>query len=241
MRRIVILPDVHLDLEAPRPYLVARRFIEEYKPDEIILLGDFLDCQSLSHWNESKRLKMEGRRFKLEMYAANKELDILSKHTSKIVYCIGNHEDWCNQYVESHPEMEGLIELEGQLRLKERNIKAIPLNQLYGVGERGKVYFTHGLYVNEFHAKKHLSRLGCNIVYGHTHNYQTYQLNQKMQEPYCAWGLGCLCDHEPEYLRGKPANWLNQFAICEVTDRMFSVTPINIIDNKCIYNGKIYQ
>jgi hypothetical protein len=67
-------------------------------------------------------------------------------------------------------------------------------------------------------------------------------LNMKMQKPIMAYGLGCLCNHAPEYMKNKPANWLNQFGVMEQDSRgVFNLYPVNITEGQFIYNGKRYK
>lgn len=234
----MILPDVHLDEETPEEYLPVKKLIKDLKPDEIVLLGDFMDVSSLSAWDLDKKRRMEGQRYIFEVVTANKELDFLQKHSKKITYLEGNHEDRVNRYLDKYPEMEGLIEPKKVLKLKKRKIKWYKYNELYQIG---KFYLTHGMYITIHHAKKHLLSLGCNIIYGHTHGAQTHLQNMKMQLPHMAYGLGCLCNKEPDYMRGRPANWINQFAIMEVNkEGLCWVYPVNIVDGKFIWNGKEY-
>jgi len=63
VERIVVLPDVHLTTKIPKPYLLTKKFIKSYKPTEIILLGDFMEVESLSSYDLSKKRKIEGKRF----------------------------------------------------------------------------------------------------------------------------------------------------------------------------------
>jgi len=237
--KIIVVPDVHMTTEVPKEYELVKRFIKEQKPDEVILLGDFMDCSSLSHWNESKARSMEGKRWNKEVKLANDELDFLQKHTKKVTYIEGNHENWVEQYIDKHPEMEGLIEIPKKLKLAKRGIAWYKYNTLYKVEN---LYFTHGCYTGKYHANKHLQSFGCNIVYGHAHNTQTAMQNMKMQEVHMSYGLGCLCDHEPEYMHGRPANWINQFAVAYINKAGdFNLYPINIIKNKFMFEGKEYE
>jgi len=239
MTKIIVVPDVHLTTDVPKEYEIVKRFIEDQKPDEVILLGDFMDCSSLSHWNESKARVMEGKRWKEECKVANKELDFLQQHTKKVTYIEGNHCQWVEQYVDKHPEMEGLIEIPKMLKLKKRDIEWVKMNDLYRVGS---LYFTHGCYTGKYHAQKHLQNFGCNLVYGHTHNYQVSMENRAMQDVFVAYGLGCLCGHKPEYMKNKPANWIAQFGVVYVnTDGDFNVYPVNIVNDKFTFEGKQYE
>lgn len=239
IKSAIILPDVHLTDKLPRDYIPVKNFIKEFKPDEIILLGDFMDVESLSSWDYDKKRPMEGRRFKKEIALANKELDYLQKHTKKITYLEGNHEDRINRYLDKNPEMEGMIEIQEQLELKERGIKWEKMNDLYKLGN---MYFTHGMYTNIHNAKKHLQAFGCNITYGHQHGTQTAMQNMKMQEPHMAYALGTLGDKAPDFMKNRPANWINQFAVFYWDNKtgLFNMYPINVIKNKFMWNGKVY-
>lgn len=235
----ILIFDVHLNNSYAKPYQLVKNFIKENKPDFIILGGDYLDCSSLSHWLETNRREMEGLRYRKEIDFAAKELDYLQTYCNDITYLIGNHEDWIEQFINKNPQVEGWFELKVALNLLERNIKLIPLNELYKIG---KLFVTHGFYTNMFSTKKHLLTLGCNICYGHTHVSQVYMCNMKMQAPLKAWSIGCLCDFAPSYLKGKPANWINQFAILYVSSTgLFNLYPIDIIHNSFIWNNKKYS
>lgn len=242
IKKALILPDVHLDYKVPEPYKAVKRFIKKQeKPfDLTILLGDFLTVGSLSHWDQNKRRVIEGKRYRKEMALANKELDFLQDYSGKIVYLEGNHENWVKQYIDKHPEMEGMIEIPNALDLRGRGIEWVEMNKLFKVGH---AYFTHGMWTNKYSAAKHLNELGCNIIYGHTHRSQVFASTAKMQEPMKAWNLGCLCDQAPTYMKGKPSNWSVGFGIMYWDDKTdkFNVYPIEIIDNEFIWEGKKYR
>ena len=239
IKKVIVLTDVHIADVCPKDYLPVKKFIKSFKPDEIVLLGDFMDVSSLSAWDYDKKRIMEGKRFKKEIDCANIELDFLQKYAKKITYIMGNHEDRLERYLDKNPEMEGLIEIETILKLKERKIKFVKLNDLYKLGD---MYFTHGMYTNIYNARKHLQTLGCNVCYGHQHSTQTAMQNMAMQKPYMAYALGTLGDKKPDYLRNRPGNWINQFAIFYYNDTNgnFNLYPINVIKSKFIWNGKVY-
>ncbi len=240
IKSAIILPDVHLTDKVPIDYKPVKKFIKTFKPDEIILLGDFMDVESLSAWDYDKKRPMEGRRFVKEVFNANEELDFLQKYSKKITYIEGNHEDRVSRYLDKNPEMEGMIEVQEQLDLEGREIDWIKMNDLY---KKGNMYFTHGMYTNIHNARKHLQTLGCNICYGHQHGTQTSMQNMKMQEPHMAYALGTLGDKAPDYMKNRPANWINQFGVFYWNDKngAFNLYPVNIIQNKFMWNGKEYK
>lgn len=239
VERILILPDVHLTQEGyTQVYATVKRFLRYFKPHETILLGDFMDCLSLSAYDTHHKKTFEGKRFHLECEVASNELDYISEHSRRVTWLEGNHEYRVEKKILENPqENEGDLEIPIRLSLMKRNIKWVKMNQLYPVGN---CYFTHGMWINGNHAKKHVTSLGCCICYGHTHNAQTYQLNMKMQEPFMAYGLGCLCNHEPFWLKGRHANWINQFATMYYNTKSgnFNLQPVNVIEGGFIYNNK---
>jgi predicted phosphodiesterase len=242
VKRIVAMFDCHLTTSSSRPFdLVVESFLPDYKPDEVVLGGDFMSCESLSHWNDNKRLSMESKRWADELSFADEKLRLIQKSTDKITWLKGNHEDWVEQYVEQYPQLKNKIELENNLSFDTYNVDFVPLNELYCIGKNAKLYITHGMYTGLYHAKKHLDSLGCNIMYGHLHTTQTFMHNIRMHDPYQAWAVGCLCDMNQPYLKGKQPNWIHQVAIIEYTDDLFNVQLINIINNSFIFNGKVYK
>lgn len=204
-----------------------------------MLLGDYLDCESVSHWLKDKARILENKRLLKEYELGNRELDYLAQFCPKITYIEGNHENWVEQYIDHNPSTEGLLEVKKCLNLEARGIKYVKLNHLYKIG---KLYFTHGIFATKYHASKHLAAYGASIMYGHTHNAQTAQMSMQMIKPVMAYGLGCLCSHSPYYLHNRPCNWIDQFAVVEFDEKgNFNVTPINITNHQFIYAGKVYK
>lgn len=149
----------------------------------------------------------------------------------------------CNRvqrYLDKNPEMEGIIEVPIVLNLKERGIDYYRLNTYYHLGH---IYFTHGLYTNEFHAKKTLMNVGKNIVTGHLHTNQTYMMSMMFQKPIMAYSMPCLCNKKPDYMKNRPSNWMSGFGVMYVDTKtkLFNLYVVNIINNTFIWNGKIYK
>jgi len=237
LNRIVILPDVHLTTKVPKEYQLVKKFIKDYKPNEIIILGDFMEVEALSSYDLSKQRKIEGKRYEEEIAVANKELDWLTAHCKRITYLEGNHEYRVERYLDDHSELEGMLEVAKRLNLAQRGIKWHKINKLI---KRGKLYFTHGVYYGKYFAKKTVEEYGCSIVVGHTHRFQVHTMYPKMQKyPMVCYGLGCLGDTDPAYKKDCPTGHLNQFAVCEIGNKgYFNLYPITIIGLTFRYGGK---
>jgi len=128
-KKVVALFDTHIPHNINLSGIME--FLRDFKPEYLILGGDIMNIDSLSHWSLAggKRLTLEGKRLKKECEVTKIILDQLRDavgESCNIVYLEGNHEDWVNQYIDKNPEMKGIIDLPLMLDLEKRNIKWIP-------------------------------------------------------------------------------------------------------------------
>jgi predicted phosphodiesterase len=229
-KKVVFLTDIHypdnIDLGA------IELFLKDYKPDILIYGGDFLDFRYLSKFDKENKLII-GDNLKKEYVAVG---EIIDRHTrlaqpKEIYFIEGNHEYRMVRYLEKNPVGLGYLEVKNGLEFEKRGIKWIPFNELLKIG---KIYYTHGIYHNMHHAKKHVESYMRNMVYGHTHAIQMYSGPHPTDRPipYIAKSVGCLCNLNPEYMHNRPNQWAQAFHIAEFeTDGNFSDTIIYIINN----------
>jgi hypothetical protein len=139
------------------------------------------------------------------------------------------------------PEMTYIkaLGMEKLLDLDKLNIKFISYNKYWNYK---KIYFVHGDVISKHSgqtAKNILDKWGVNIICGHSHrtgkhNHTTLNGNQG------AWESGCLCDCNPEYIKGK-ANWQQGMSVVQYyKDKIFYVHNIDIVNYSFIFNGKYY-
>lgn len=239
---IVALPDVHLEHCRPphESYLAVKSFASEIKPDIVIILGDFLELPCFNHHNRKKARLFEGKRFALDVDLARRELDFWLSVSGRVAYIEGNHELWAQRFVEEVPQMEGVVDLPRQLRLDELGISWTPHGQILSVG---RVNFTHGWSASKYCAAAHLQEVGDHLFFGHTHTLQVHAARVGAgREPYIAASIGCLCDRNPHYLRGKPNRWVNAFAVIEVMpDGTFTPIIPTIVNGQFVYSGQIFK
>ena len=132
---ILCVGDAHVtnDQDLSR-FHVLSRFIIKYKPDTIVLMGDFLTLNCLSAWDRNKRAKMEGRRYHKEIEAGNRALDYTFEDTAvfnrerrrsrkklyqpTVVYLEGNHEDRLTRYLDNDPTFAGHVSVQGDCSLR---------------------------------------------------------------------------------------------------------------------------
>lgn len=245
--KLVVQPDTHVPEEDKAAVNAFCQFLEYYKPHGIVNLGDFLECDAVSHWDNPS---LKARRFVPQVKAGKSLLDRIGKAAGPQCvfkrFIVGNHEDWLNQYLTARiPELlEGLddlgqnLSIESLLGLKELGYRSIPLNEILKVG---KAHFIHGYYAGNNHAKKHLDVFGVNLYYGHLHDTASYS-GVSVNGTHEAMSMGCLRSMNASFLKGKPNNWSHAFGIFEFrSDGSYTRYVPIIINGKLSYNGKIFN
>jgi len=230
-RRVVLLPDIHHPYYEKKTFGAVKSFVKWFKPHTLILLGDAMNMDSVSHWlrSQENRRYLETLRLKKEYSSFIKDiLNPLEKavpSSCKKIYMGGNHEDWVEQLLDKEPQLEGCIEIPQGLNLKERGWKWIPYldrsirgrmsKNFYDIG---KLRVFHGAYTNKHHSSKTADVHSKSIVYGHTHDVQTHTkvFADDLSSFHIAQAIGCLCQKNLPYLKGNPNNWVNAFGIVYV-------------------------
>lgn len=244
--RFIAWPDTHIphhDLDAVD---CAMQIVDWYKPDLLVILGDFLDCTPVSHWLKDRKKTTEGLRLKRDYEIANQILDRITANVKHLVYLEGNHEDWIYDAIERNPEFEGMIELEYGLDFERRRRAGLQITQLrYGqCFKAGELWFTHGTYTGVSHAKKHVEAYGRNVVYGHLHDVQmaVKVCPIDVEDKHMALSLGCLCNKNPQFMENRPNNWVHCLGIGEIRPNgNFSIYPAIICNGETSYGGQTFR
>lgn len=253
--RVLVLPDMQIyagtngeilgiDLETWKAVL---KYIRRYPWDECVIIGDFLDFNCISSHNDDQLRLVEGQRIRKDYIAGNTILDQLTlclPPKCKITLVEGNHEYRMERFINKLPVLEGWVEVETGLRLKDRGIKYVKGWAKGEVYKIGKAAFIHGLYTNEHHAKKTVMRYGTNIFYGHTHDIQTYSAELKGDDKtITASSLGCLCRYDLPYMRGRPSKWQQSISVFHFqANGFFNFYPIRIFNHSFIApDGHFYS
>lgn len=245
LRVVAGLPDFHLPYRAGAVFApsakAALKWCADNKPDEIVLMGDFLDLSSISHWNKAFPGRIKNEFLSRDFLAGNMALDIVQKMTSKTIYMKGNHEKWLDDYADADPHGHAeILSLETNLRLYDRHIDLYPENAVYKVGEANII---HGWRTGVYHARLTAAEAMAPIFYGHSHDIQCFSLSKRPSgDPIIAHSCGCLCDQNPAYMRNKPNRWAAGFLILYVRDDgSFTYYVPQIINGSFIFAGKEYR
>ena len=242
VRKVVIIPDIHAPYEDYRALQGVFKYIKDYKPDKVVLLGDVIDFYQLSKFDKNPN-RITGLQDEID--AARWELGELRKvHKGQITYLEGNHEHRLYRYLNANPEISSLRSInkvESILGLKDFNINYKHHEQIAGVlFKHGNVVRKHSSYT----AKGEFDNEGTSGVSGHTHRIGAHYVTNRSGQH--AWfEMGHLCSEKAaEYMEGKVPNWQKGFGVMEYSphNKLWKVHQIPIVDNKFIApNGKLYR
>lgn len=247
--RVLVLPDMQVPYHDTETLKAVEKFMKDYRWDHYINLGDFMDFDCISHHTKGKLRVVEGKRVMKDYAVGNEILDrhqqIVRKRNknAKFVLLEGNHEFRVERYLDERPEMEGLVEVENGLRLKERGFKWVRCYKKGDIFTLGNANFHHGLYTNQFHSKKMVDSFGVNIFYGHLHDVQAFsKVMWGKDKTIVGQSMGCLCDYEQSYIKGNPTKWQQAFGVFEFQENgYFTYNVVRIFNHQFIYNGKVYK
>lgn len=214
IHKVIGLFDSHYPDNIPMHSLLS--YCKDHKPDVFLLGGDNWGLDIISHWNDAnfKNIGFDNvkKQLKLEAEGFNQQLDDFQKVMphAKIVYLVGNHEDWLTQFANKYPQMDDLS-LGSLLNLKKRKVELIKFGKSYQIG---KMYFVHGhQYTSENPPKQAVMRSHHTIILGHHHTYKVWTDYSDIVESdrYTGISVPCYCTRSPEYAKGRPNAWINGF------------------------------
>ncbi len=255
MKKFAFLTDLHYGFERRSGHKIALHdmkafgaafeFLRDFKPDTLILGGDFLDCGVISHHNKNRKKSVEGLRLLSDAEGLRKEvLDPLETlKADKQVYIIGNHEDWVEDLIEENPGIEGLVDVRKMLGLDKESWQLVPQGKYVNVG---KLTFMHGdqLSGGEHVAKAAVTHWERSVRFGHHHTFQTYTKVSPIDERLARTGVAvpALCTKGPKYGEGKANRWVQGFNFGYVhQDGSFNDYVPIITNGRTTINGKTYR
>lgn len=256
VRRFAALFDAHVGFESkgghkkplhdPRALDVAMQFLEDFKPHDVILGGDILDCGAISHHNKGKARKTEGFRLLSDAKECRRlvidPIEKLVPRGGTLVYLTGNHEDWIEDLLDEQPALEGMVNIQDLLGLGD---KWQVVEQGRGV-TYNKLYFCHGDTVKggEHVAKNAVISYERNIRFGHHHTYQVYTKTSPVDAEVAKTGVAvpCLCSKDVGYMERIPNKWVQGFEWGYIEEGgAFEDHIAVIIRGRTVVSGHVYE
>lgn len=214
LTKVLVVPDVQIPYQDNVALAVVEKYMASEKWDLVIYIGDFIDCEGISHYNKGKPRALVGVELEKEFKIAN---DILDRHQkiirkrspkAKFHFIYGNHEERVEKWLDENPALAGLIDIDRNLRFKERGFTWTRHGDTGNGYVVGKATFTHGESLATMHTQKMAQTWGENVFYGHIHDVQSYTMTtRKKDSTRIAQSLGCLCIYALPYVDRKPTRW----------------------------------
>ena len=217
-----------------------KKFAEDFKPDFVVHLGDALDLAYFSIFDaENVQVQAKGN-WEADVDLVNRELDSWQKICPAFYLVQGNHDERAERVSKEYPKFAASLDYATRFHLKDRKIHYSRL--VDPPLKLGKLHYIHGWYYNLYHSKKTVDEFSGNIVYGHCHGFQSYpKILTARAEELMAWAIGCLCDKQPDYVKGRPTGWQHGFGITYLRDKgNFNFYSINITGRGFCWEGREY-
>ncbi len=241
--RVAFLSDLHHPFQDSAAISVSLKVMRDYRPNLVILGGDYFDCFSISdHDREPGRADFLQDEFDAAR-ETHKEIDEAAGDAD-IIFVDGNHEERINRIQRRTPGLFKLrsLELPKAAELPERWC-------YFGDQTRfrsGGLTFLHGNLrgrgTNSVHAAKGmLDKLRTSCMFGHLHRFQ--QFFQTGDDGTVRGGLanGHLCEVAEARYVSNP-DWQSGFSMVDFDWHLqiFNVNPVMLIKKSTIWRSKTY-
>jgi len=247
VRTWVVLSDIHYPEHDRGSISAIFDFIQKNRRDiyGVVLLGDNLDCQSISRHTEGlPGLRKEGGfQEDLDGFDATimRPIEKLVPDAKKIWF-EGNHENWLTRFLEKEPQFKGALSFPRQLRLQEREWLFVPQGETYFIGVLGLKH-GDGIGSSTHVAKKLVDTQCCNSMMGHVHTFSAFTKTSESDKgnKWVGYTLPCLTNTNPKYGKGRPNSHIHGFGIVEEWSNGYVNVYVPIImKDRFSFGGVLY-
>lgn len=243
LKRILFVPDVHVPYEDKKAFALMLKAAKRFKPDHLVILGDFIDCYSVSSHSKDPTRSLKLKAEVDEAKAALAKLAALGAKNN--VFIAGNHSDRLTRYLQDKaPELYNFISIPKILQLKEMGFRYVPYKEHYKLG---KLSMTHDVGVAGRYAHyKALDTFQSSIITGHTHRIGYAVEGDSRGNRHLTAMFGWLGDvEEIDYMHKVKAkkDWSLGFGIGYLHEStgIVYVIPVPIVNYTCVIEGNLIR
>jgi hypothetical protein len=252
-KRIVIVSDIQWPFHDRKALKAVAKFIGDFQPDEVVLVGDCLDFPQPSRWNKDTRGEFEGSIFEDCQTFKDRFLQPLREvYGGKLGMHEGNHDLRPREYLAKYApalaeskafNIEVLCDFEGF------DIELLPM--FYDVapgwvsthGHLGKISLSQISGNTALNAAK---KFGKSVVMGHTHRLgigaHTSGYGGKITSTVFGMEVGNLMDMKmAHYLKGGTANWQQGFGVLTVDGQSVKAETVPIVKGRFSVDGHVWE
>ena len=233
---MILLGDTHHPFHDKQTIRLVLKFLKEWEPDKVFLMGDIVDCYAISRFDKNP---LRSNSLENEFNQAHKFLKDIRDcvPNAEITFLEGNHEARFVKYLwRKAPELSRFkaLTIPKLLELSALNIE----HREYGEGvDCGSLYLTHGDLISKhsgWTAKAHYEKHGGSGACGHSHRGGTYYKTKRGDTSVWAETF-CLCDLDPEYVQNP--DWCQGFSLVYFIRDRFFIEQVPIVDRRFVVEG----
>lgn len=237
-----IISDVHYPFQDDAAVDLMLKMHSYYKPKNVIIDGDFLDCISLSKFSKEPQ---EPQAFKKQLIEACETIKKLQRY-SNVILIEGNHEARLGRYINDNADaLSGLVDMESliarYLKKKITYIRTTPGESMMPWGQDNDILIGHFARVSKntcYTVKLLVEKYMTNVVQAHVHRLGTYAI-RGYGYTYRGFESGCLCDLNPDYV-AKP-NWQQGFLVYSEMQGIWNIESVTIHDGMTNFRGRVFK
>lgn len=247
----VIISDTQIPYHHRKSTDAVIKFIGEYKPDEVVHIGDLMDYPTVGRWSKGKAPEYQGSVFADSQRAKDLFLTPLrAVYDGPVGVLEGNHDLRPRQYLAEYaPALaeSGAFNFSVMLDFDGYGITQLP--DFYPIAPGWIATHGHlgGIRLTQKSGQTALNaalRFHESVVMGHTHRLglmgQSFGYDGNVQT---IWGLevGNLMDmKQAQYLKRATANWQQGFGILHQDGTHVRPEAVSISDGKFVVDGNVY-
>lgn len=245
----LFVADTHYPYHDPVVISIINQVARDLKPDILGLVGDMFDAEGISKFTIKDYedgifdTMREIQGYRKDIFIPM--LEACNRKNLEVLWSLGNHdgrritETLEKAKAKCHADKYRIFSEGLDVRKIFPEAKIKDYNDCHKIGH---LFMTHGEYHNEAHAKKHVTIYGANVLYGHLHTHDAKTVHSKAKNKVrTGYSMPCSCRLGYGYMRNRSSYWVNGFAVGYFfPDGSFNLYMVNIINGKCIFNGKPY-
>lgn len=242
---LIFASDFHYPYVA-KCYQAFKRFIQDTKPDILVLGGDFIECHMLSTHTKSL---YNIATFKEEIDGAIEELRFFRKHCKSLIFIEGNHCFRLTRLVQNLcPQLHdvAISSIKDVLKLDEMKIEFVEFapDQMYRPWKDERLALMHRPPSGAKNtAITSLDIAKASIIFGDTHRAQDVTLRDIFGEHVYSISSGCMLDIDHKIFRFMKSRnqWKNAFTRVIKSSKGITCELIKENADSFTVDGKLYQ
>lgn len=252
-KRVAVVSDLQVPFHDRKAVKAVIQFICDWRPDEVVLIGDNLDFPQPSRWNKNTRGEFEGSIYEdSEYFKKNILAPLREGYDGPVGAHEGNHCLRPREYLEKYsPALAGTNAFNIEILCDFEGFGVTLLPSFYEVAPGWVSTHGHlgGISLSRIAGNTALGaarKFGKSVVMGHTHRMgilsETKGYGGKVTSQVTGFEVGNLMDmKQAHYLRQATANWQTGFGILTIENQHVKPEAVPITKGSFSVDGHVWE